>query len=252
MDEWSSSSTATSTSLSSDDRARRKSAALPLRKTYRFELDLGAENNVFNFLTLVANEEEKSKDADAAEQPEAKSLSDIRARRKMDSYADLGRGYDSSDPFIDDSEQCDDVRVPENVTAKHGGFYVNAGPLEFRVLESEGFETKKTRRTKKTLWSGTLSEAVAVSEKPRRTRLQRLTSGSLSEASEGENCDREKKRKKTFRLGTPSKAVLTGPRAEKRANKRSAEKQQSVEAPAAHPKKLNPYVLLERMPMPLQ
>ena len=46
--------------------------------------------------------------------------------RKLDDYADLGYGYDSDDPFIDNSEVHDEI-VPENLTTAHGGFYVNSG-----------------------------------------------------------------------------------------------------------------------------
>ncbi|TRY72197.1 hypothetical protein TCAL_11287 [Tigriopus californicus] len=55
--------------------------------------------------------------------------------RKLDDYADLGYGYDSNDPFIDNSEVHDEI-VPANLTTAHGGFYVNIGALEFKTRES--------------------------------------------------------------------------------------------------------------------
>ena len=53
--------------------------------------------------------------------------------RKIDDYADLGYGYDSDDPFIDNSDVHDEI-VPETLTTAHGGFYINSGLLEFKVL----------------------------------------------------------------------------------------------------------------------
>ena len=55
--------------------------------------------------------------------------------RKIDDYADLGYGYDSDDPFIDNSDVHDEI-VPENMTTAHGGFYINCGELEFKARES--------------------------------------------------------------------------------------------------------------------
>ena len=51
---------------------------------------------------------------------------------QLDDYADLGYGYDSNDSFIDNGDVHDEI-VPENVTTAYGGFYVNSGPLEFKV-----------------------------------------------------------------------------------------------------------------------
>ena len=66
-------------------------------------------------------------------------------------------GYDSDDPFIDNSDVHDEI-VPETLAPAHGGFYVNCGKLEFKARDSAeensdleaviqvrfGFEPKRT------------------------------------------------------------------------------------------------------------
>lgn len=163
-------------------------------KTYRFELKLnpdrtGKEKNVeyeFNWLDLIAEETEKKKSKFASasttldpfasdDEDQLRALAkkfeskyggaeDIKKKkkaRKIDDYADLGYGYDSDDPFIDNSEVHDEI-VPENVTTALGGFYVNSGPLEFKARESadedsdmeaiiqEGEKAAKKRKFRKT------------------------------------------------------------------------------------------------------
>ena len=44
-------------------------------------------------------------------------------------------GYDSDDPFIDNSDVHDEI-VPETLAPAHGGFYVNCGKLEFKARDS--------------------------------------------------------------------------------------------------------------------
>ena len=129
-------------------------------KTYRFTIHRTDDQYQFNWLDLIADEADKKKppsmtpltnlDPYASDDDEQlKALArkyeakygtgdDIRKRKKartVDDYADLGYGYDSNDPFIDNSEIHDEI-VPQNMTTAHGGFYVNTGPLEFKARES--------------------------------------------------------------------------------------------------------------------
>ena len=148
------------------------SSSFKEKKTYRFEVILDPKSKEYevNWLDLIATEEEKknasrlkmdgaSRTMSGALDPYASDDEDqLRAlarkyeqkygnsttvdkikkkkkARKLDDYADLGYGYDSNDPFIDNSEIHDEI-VPENITTAYGGFYVNCGPLEFRARES--------------------------------------------------------------------------------------------------------------------
>ena len=147
------------------DEAKKKKKKQPFSRTYRFNLSLDLPANGkthypdFNWLDLVAQEEESRIEAKRKEvlDPYASDDDDqlkamarkfeekygnttekIRQKkktRKLDDYADLGYGYDSNDPFIDNSDVHDEI-VPENLTTAHGGFYVNCGPLEFKARES--------------------------------------------------------------------------------------------------------------------
>ena len=129
--------------------------------TYQFQLSLDTPKNSktpypdFNWLDLVAKEEEKKVEAKRKEvlDPFASDDEDqlkeiarkfeekyggasekIREKkkvRKQDDYADLGYGYDSEDSFIDDSDKYDEI-MPEDLEPKLGGFYINMGPLEFK------------------------------------------------------------------------------------------------------------------------
>ncbi|CAF0779802.1 unnamed protein product [Brachionus calyciflorus] len=62
-------------------------------------------------------------------------------------YADfshLGKGYDESDSFIDNSD-AKDVHIPKNLVPKRGGFYINRERLKLATID----EVKKSKKSKK-------------------------------------------------------------------------------------------------------
>ncbi|XP_050508012.1 uncharacterized protein LOC114340356 isoform X2 [Diabrotica virgifera virgifera] len=70
-----------------------------------------------------------------AQEMEAKYGSGVTKKKRKgrkDDYADIGMGYDESDPFIDNTDGYDEI-IPQNVTTLHGGFYVNCGALVFKT-----------------------------------------------------------------------------------------------------------------------
>merc|ERR1711971_1106297 len=148
-----------------EEAKKKKKKKQPFSRSYRFQLKLDLPDDGkahypdFNWLDLVAQEEETkvaakrkevldpfaSDDEDQiaalARQFEDKyggaseKIRQKKKARKLDDYADLGFGYDSDDPFIDNTDVHDEI-VPQNLTTVHGGFYVNCGPLEFKARES--------------------------------------------------------------------------------------------------------------------
>jgi len=159
----------------SSEKGGKKKKKTPFNRTYRFNLKMTFDDAKsypdFNWLDLVAKEEEDRLVSKRKELQDQKQLAQDQKQlnpfasddedqlqalakkfeekyggatekikkkkkaRKLDDYADLGYGYDSDDPFIDNSEVHDEI-VPENLTTAHGGFYVNSGPLEFKARES--------------------------------------------------------------------------------------------------------------------
>ncbi|XP_012941057.1 ubinuclein-1 [Aplysia californica] len=146
-------------------------------KTHRFVLSLGESNSKtcpeYSFADLVKNERQKSSQssdpfgdqdeelevASIAQRFEAKygSKAMQSGKRKrttdMDDYFDLGDGYDTDDPFIDNSEAYDEV-VPSTLTTQYGGFYINMGKLDFKSvfddsLDKDDFASPQGMKKKK-------------------------------------------------------------------------------------------------------
>uniref|UniRef100_A0A1B6LLU5 Ubinuclein middle domain-containing protein n=1 Tax=Graphocephala atropunctata TaxID=36148 RepID=A0A1B6LLU5_9HEMI len=74
-----------------------------------------------------------------------------KGRPKSKSYAELGAGYDETDPFIDNTEAYDEA-LEENQETPCGGYYINSGPLELKRVQSsdqsdaEEFGRRKHKR----------------------------------------------------------------------------------------------------------
>lgn len=100
-------------------------------ETIRFDLDL-SRHNEFSYLTLLKRhlKEPATKNDDVLDI--VKNLEQKYGR--SEAYYDRGSGYDRRDPFIDDTEAYDEF-LPESVTTKFGGFYINKGRLEYKDLE---------------------------------------------------------------------------------------------------------------------
>ncbi|XP_060566913.1 ubinuclein-1-like [Ruditapes philippinarum] len=129
-------------------------------KTYRFDLDIPESTDTTcpeffytELLKTIPGAEDKPKSsADPFDDDDADKLAAIaksfedkynkpstgkkkKKRKWQDNYylEQLGEGYDENDTFIDNSEAYDEV-LPETMTTKLGGFYINSGRLELKEM----------------------------------------------------------------------------------------------------------------------
>ncbi|XP_038639400.1 ubinuclein-2-like isoform X2 [Scyliorhinus canicula] len=118
------------------------------------ELLREAKRNLANPDDPFNHEEKERKEVEAlAKKLEEKYGQKNHKRRKdrMQDLIDMGYGYDDTDPFIDNSEAYDEL-VPASLTTKYGGFYINAGTLQFRQTsdtEDEDMAGKKRLKSPK-------------------------------------------------------------------------------------------------------
>jgi len=153
-------------------KSEKKSNKSP-RKTFRLNFTLSDPNEnscpVFDYAATVKSEErkvlkkhreDKDKKPNGFLDPFEDDDEDVKRlarkfeakygdKKKLKSYAELGAGYDETDPFIDNTDANDEALQEDQETAC-GGYYINSGPLELKRVEvsdqSDADEVKRRGR----------------------------------------------------------------------------------------------------------
>ncbi|RDD38643.1 Ubinuclein-1 [Trichoplax sp. H2] len=127
-------------SATNHDRSNKK------RRTVRVNLTLASghsqEYSEFSYPTLLGYIEEAEAEMEEVNSPSSNDVPAFKnhyekiaeqIEKKLDHVAYRAHGYDANDTFIDDNQHCDE-NIPNNVTFKYGGFYINSNEVEYRRL----------------------------------------------------------------------------------------------------------------------
>ncbi|CAG9827914.1 unnamed protein product [Diabrotica balteata] len=131
-----------------------------------------------------------------AQEMEAKYGSGVTKKKRKgrkDDYADIGMGYDESDPFIDNTDGYDEI-IPRNVTTLHGGFYVNSGALVFKTDDEGSSNASSSDPSSPDASSSSESEGEEKQTTPK-NRKRILDSSADSDSDTANPAQKEKKLK---------------------------------------------------------